>query len=154
MYKGSILTFSGLSFRVACFTNISRDHLDYHKTMKNYIEAKRLLFDSLDKKATAIINLDCQHGHEMIKGTKADVKSISMTRQEGVDYIGSLSKSSDHALVLTIDNCYTVKTKIFGEFNGHNLLMAYAIARNLGLGRDPNVDESHLKGLKTCPIKN
>ena len=128
--------------------------MDYHKTMKNYIKAKKLLFDSLDKTATAIINLDSKHGHEMIKETKANVKLISMTRQEGADFRGSLSKSSDHALVLTIDDYYTVKTKIFGEFNGQNILMTYAIARNLGIGKALTVHVCHLKGLKTCPNMN
>jgi UDP-N-acetylmuramoyl-L-alanyl-D-glutamate--2,6-diaminopimelate ligase len=119
-----------LDFDVAVFTNITHDHLDYHKTFDNYIAAKKKLFDFLPAHATAIVNIDDKRGMVMVQNTKAKVKTYSLKSVS--DYKAIILENSFSGLVLNIDE-HELYTQIVGEFNAYNLLAVYAVALSLGI---------------------
>jgi UDP-N-acetylmuramoyl-L-alanyl-D-glutamate--2,6-diaminopimelate ligase len=121
---------AGLQFDVAGFTNITRDHLDYHKTFKEYINAKKKFFDDLTSEAIAVTNVDDDNGMVMVQNTKAKVKTYAMRTL--ADYKVKIVENSFSGLVLSIDN-QEVWTRLVGGFNAYNLLAVYAIAMELGL---------------------
>jgi UDP-N-acetylmuramoyl-L-alanyl-D-glutamate--2,6-diaminopimelate ligase len=121
---------AGLQFDVAGFTNITRDHLDYHKTFKEYINAKKKFFDDLTSEAIAVTNVDDDNGMVMVQNTKAKVKTYAMRTL--ADYKVKIVENSFSGLVLIIDN-QEVWTRLVGGFNAYNLLAVYAIAMELGL---------------------
>ncbi len=120
---------AGLNFAGAVFTNITRDHLDYHKTFENYIAAKKKLFDNLSSEAFALINIDDRNGLVMLQNTKAQKKSYSL--QTIADFSGKILENSFSGLLLNIDNS-EVFSHLVGDFNAHNLLAIYGAARLLG----------------------
>ncbi|WNJ20258.1 UDP-N-acetylmuramoyl-L-alanyl-D-glutamate--2,6-diaminopimelate ligase [Pontibacter sp. G13] len=123
----------GIPFKVGAFTNITHDHLDYHGTFKAYIAAKKLLFDGLGPDSVAIINVDDKHGQVMVQNTQATVKTFAQKRM--ADYRVRMLENSFEGLLLEIDGMETW-FKLLGSFNAYNLVMVYAIARELGLERD------------------
>lgn len=120
---------AGLDFDVALFTNISRDHLDYHKTFDEYILAKKKFFDSLSSKAIAIVNKDDKHGSTMLHHTKATTKTFALKSM--ADYKCKIIESQLSGLHLNV-NGQDVYTKLIGSFNASNLLLTYAAAVELG----------------------
>ncbi len=116
---------AGLVFKVAVFTNMSHDHLDYHKTFDAYIKAKKRFFDDLPKSADALINLDDKRGRVMVQNTKAKVQTYSMQRM--ADYRVRVLDNSLMGLHLMVDQ-QEVFTQFIGDFNAYNLLAAYAVA--------------------------
>ncbi|UKN03351.1 UDP-N-acetylmuramoyl-L-alanyl-D-glutamate--2,6-diaminopimelate ligase [Paracrocinitomix mangrovi] len=121
---------AGLDFDMAGFTNITHDHLDYHKTFKEYIQAKKRFFDDLNSDAKAIVNVDDANGLVMVQNTKAKVLTFAV--KNVADYKAKVIENSFSGLVLNINN-QELWTKLVGGFNAYNIVMVYAIACELGL---------------------
>ena len=119
----------GLRFEGGIFTNLTRDHLDYHKTFENYRDAKKLFFDNLPKGAFAVTNADDKNGMVMVQNTKATVKTYS-TRSMA-DFRARILECHFEGMMLEIDN-REVAVQFIGKFNVSNLLAVYAAAIMLG----------------------
>jgi UDP-N-acetylmuramoyl-L-alanyl-D-glutamate--2,6-diaminopimelate ligase len=119
-----------LDFKVAVFTNITHDHLDYHETFDNYIKAKKKLFDDLPAEAFALVNIDDKRGMVMVQNTRAKVKTFSLKSIS--DFKVVILENSFNGLVLNIDG-HELYTRLVGEFNAYNLLSIYVIAVLLGI---------------------
>lgn len=120
---------AGLQFNIAGFTNISHDHLDYHKTFKEYIYAKKKFFDDLSSSAVAIVNADSPNGRVMVQNTAASVKTFAL--KTVADYKVKILENTFSGLVLKVNN-QDLWTKLVGDFNAYNLILVYAIAIELG----------------------
>lgn len=123
----------GITFAGAVFTNISHDHLDYHETFDNYIAAKKLLFDGLGKKAFALSNIDDKRGNVMLQNTRAAKRTYGI--KSVADYKGKILSDSFQGLQLNLDGL-EVWCRLIGRFNAYNLLVAYAVAVELGEDRE------------------
>ena len=119
----------GLKFAGGLFTNLTRDHLDYHKTFENYRDAKKAFFDGLDKDAFAITNADDKNGAIMVQNTKAQVKTYS-TRSMA-DFRARIIECHFEGMYLEI-NGREVGVQFIGKFNVSNLLAVYGAAVMLG----------------------
>ena len=119
----------GLRFAGGLFTNLTRDHLDYHKTFENYRDAKKAFFDSLPKQAFAITNADDKNGLFMVQNTKAQVKTYS-TRTLA-DFRARIIECHFEGMYLDIDG-REVGVQFIGKFNVSNLLCVYGAAVMLG----------------------
>lgn len=119
----------GLKFAGGIFTNLTRDHLDYHKTFENYRDAKKAFFDGLPKGAFAITNADDKNGMVMVQNTKATVKTYS-TRSMA-DFRAKILECHFGGMYLEIDGC-EVGVQFIGKFNVSNLLAVYGAAIMLG----------------------
>ncbi|GAB3009184.1 UDP-N-acetylmuramoyl-L-alanyl-D-glutamate--2,6-diaminopimelate ligase [Niabella terrae] len=119
----------GLDFAAAIFTNITHDHLDYHKDFNAYIRVKKMLFDQLPASAYAITNLDDKRGRIMVQQTAATVKTYSL--QTVSDFKAKVLDNSLTGLQMSIDE-QEVYFRLIGEFNAYNLLAVYATAVCLG----------------------
>lgn len=122
----------GLRFAGGMFTNITRDHLDYHKTFENYIKAKKLFFDNLPADAFAITNIDDKNGMVMVQNTKAAVKTYSV--QSPADFKAKIIECHFEGMYLDV-NGKEVGVQFIGKFNVSNLLAVYGAA--VMLGKDP-----------------
>jgi UDP-N-acetylmuramoyl-L-alanyl-D-glutamate--2,6-diaminopimelate ligase len=119
---------AGLDFKIAGFTNITHDHLDYHKTFKEYIAAKKKFFDNLSSSAIAIVNIDDVNGMVMVQNSIAKVRTLAMKTL--ADFKVKIIENSFSGLVLEI-NRHELWTNLIGGFNAYNLLMVYAVATSL-----------------------
>ena len=124
---------AGLDFDGALFTNLTRDHLDYHKTFDNYRDTKKRLFDSLKKNAFALTNKDDKNGMVMVQNCKAHVFTYS-TRALA-DYKGIILEEGLDGMLLLINN-KEVMVRLVGRFNLQNLLCIYGAALCLGFDKD------------------
>ena len=115
----------GVDFAGAVFTNISHDHLDYHKTFKEYIAAKKLLFDGLSSNAFAIVNVDDKNGPVMVQNCKAD--QISYALKTGADFKTKVIENQFSGLQLNV-NGLDLWVKLIGDFNAYNVTAVYAVA--------------------------
>ena len=115
----------GLHFEGGIFTNLSHDHLDYHKTFAEYRDVKKLFFDQLPKTSFALINIDDKNGIVMIQNTKA--KKYTYALKTIADYKAKIIENQFDGLLLNIDN-QEVWSKLIGNFNAYNLLAIYAVA--------------------------
>ena len=122
----------GLEFAGAIFTNLTRDHMDYHETMENYLKAKKSFFDNLPRNAFAITNLDDKNGPVMVQNCHGDIKSYS-TRTI-CDYRARLVETHLDGMLLEFNN-REFATLLTGRFNISNLLAIYGAA--VELGKDP-----------------
>ena len=122
----------GLEFTGGVFTNLTHDHLDYHKTFAEYRDVKKSYFDSLPKTAFALVNVDDKNGLLMIQNTKA--KKHTYALKTHADYKAQILENQLNGLFLKIDN-NEVWTKLIGNFNAYNLLSIYATADLLGLDK-------------------
>lgn len=120
---------AGLEFVGAIFSNITHDHLDYHKTFDEYIKAKKGFFDALSSSAFAITNADDKRGNVMLQNTAA--KKYSYSLKTMADFKGKILENSLTGLVMTV-NDQEVHFRLIGEFNAYNLLAVYGAAINLG----------------------
>ena len=119
----------GLKFAGGIFTNLTRDHLDYHQTVDNYLKAKKAFFDNLPKSAFALTNLDDKNGMVMIQNTKANVCTYSLRSIS--DFKGKVLEDGFEGMLLDI-NHVEVNVQFIGRFNASNLLAVYGTACLLG----------------------
>lgn len=119
----------GLNFTGGIFTNLTRDHLDYHKTFENYRDAKKAFFDGLPKTAFAITNADDKNGSVMVQNTKAKVKTYSTRTM--ADFKAKILECHFGGMYLEIDG-REVGVQFIGKFNVSNLLAVYGAAVMLG----------------------
>lgn len=118
----------GLSFKGGVFTNITHDHLDYHKTFKEYLNVKKAFFDMLPKDAFALSNYDDKNGVVMQQNTRAKKRGFALKTM--ADYHGKVLENQFSGLVLNI-NGKEVWTKLIGDFNAYNLLAVYGVTQEL-----------------------
>lgn len=123
----------GLTFAGGIFTNLTRDHLDYHKTFENYRDAKKGFFDMLPKGAFAITNADDKNGLFMTQNTKAAVKSYSL--RSAADFKARILEESFDGMNLELDG-REVFVQFVGRFNVSNLLAVYGAVRMMGRGQE------------------
>ncbi|MDF1676138.1 MAG: UDP-N-acetylmuramoyl-L-alanyl-D-glutamate--2,6-diaminopimelate ligase [Vicingaceae bacterium] len=116
---------TGVAFSGAVFTNITHDHLDYHKTFDEYIKAKKMFFDMLPENAFALVNKDDKNGMVMLQNTKA--KPYTFALKSAADFTARILESGFSGMMLHIDK-NEVWTKLIGGFNVYNLLSIYAVA--------------------------
>jgi UDP-N-acetylmuramoyl-L-alanyl-D-glutamate--2,6-diaminopimelate ligase len=120
---------AGLTFAGGLFSNITHDHLDYHKTFDEYIKAKKGFFDQLPATAFAITNADDKRGMVMLQNTAA--RKLTYSLKTVADFKGKILENSLTGLVMTV-NDQEVHFRLIGEFNAYNLLAVYGAAVNLG----------------------
>ncbi len=120
----------GLHFEGGIFTNLSHDHLDYHKTFAEYRDVKKLFFDQLPKSAFVLVNIDDKNGLVMLQNTKA--KKYTYALKSYADYKAQILENQFSGLLLKL-NDNEVWTKLIGNFNAYNILAIYATADLLGL---------------------
>jgi UDP-N-acetylmuramoyl-L-alanyl-D-glutamate--2,6-diaminopimelate ligase len=120
---------TGLQFVGAAFTNITHDHLDYHKTFEAYLNAKKAFFDALPSSAFALSNLDDKNGAQMLLDTKA--KKLTYALHAPSHYKGKILENQLNGLVLLV-NEMEVHCRLIGTFNAYNFLAVYGIAIQLG----------------------
>ncbi|MDF1696342.1 MAG: UDP-N-acetylmuramoyl-L-alanyl-D-glutamate--2,6-diaminopimelate ligase [Saprospiraceae bacterium] len=124
------------------FTNMSHDHLDYHKTFKEYIWAKKKFFDALPSDAFALVNVDDKRGEVMVQNTDAEKLTYALKR--GADYRAKILSNSVEGLQLRIDG-HEAHFRLVGEFNAYNILSVYGTAVKLGF--DPIEVLQHLSNI-------
>ena len=120
---------AGLHFAGGIFTNITHDHLDYHKTFKAYIDAKKMFFDILPKTAFALVNTDDKRGEVMVQNTRA--KKYTYSLRSMANFRARILENSISGLHLEVDG-KEVFSRLIGDFNAYNLLAAYGAAILLG----------------------
>jgi UDP-N-acetylmuramoyl-L-alanyl-D-glutamate--2,6-diaminopimelate ligase len=120
---------TGLSFVGGVFTNITHDHLDYHKTFAEYITVKKAFFDNLGKDAFALTNVDDKNGMVMLQNTAASKHSYSL--KSPADFKVKVIENQFSGLVLNI-NGIEIWTRLIGDFNAYNLLAVYSVSQLLG----------------------
>jgi UDP-N-acetylmuramoyl-L-alanyl-D-glutamate--2,6-diaminopimelate ligase len=123
----------GLTFKIAGFTNITHDHLDYHKTFDEYLKTKKRFFDELNSEAIVITNFDDKNGKIMLQNCKAVKKSYALKTM--ADFHGKLLEVDFNGMLLNF-NGKEFWTTLTGKFNVYNLLLAFAIAVELGMNED------------------
>lgn len=116
---------AGIHFTGAVFTNITHDHLDYHKTFRAYIDAKKKFFDDLPKSAFALTNLDDRRGEVMLQNTKAKKKTYALRKP--ADYKAKILENNLTGLIMDMDG-QEFFSPLSGTFNGYNLLAVYTTA--------------------------
>ncbi len=123
----------GIKFAGGIFTNLTRDHLDYHKTFDNYLKAKKQFFDNLPEDAFAITNADDKNGMVMVQNTKAKIKTYSMRSM--ADFRAKIIECHFEGMYLEIDG-REIGVQFIGKFNVSNLLAVYGAA--CMLSKDPH----------------
>ncbi len=133
---------SGLEFKVAIFSNLTHDHLDYHKTFAEYLRCKKLFFDNLGANAVAITNVDDKNGMVMVQNTKARVVTYSCKGM--ADHTCRIMEESMEGMLLRIDG-REAWTKLIGQHNAYNILAIYCAA--LAVGANPDETLVKISGL-------
>lgn len=134
---------TGLNFKIAAFTNLTHDHLDYHGDMENYGAAKKKLFDGLDENASAVVNFDDPYGEKITKDCLADILGFSFNKEAPIRC--KLIDSSESGVTILIDDIQ-IHSTLIGNFNASNVAEAFLICTALGF--DP---EKTAKALSSCP---
>lgn len=119
----------GLYFAGGIFTNLTRDHMDFHETMENYLKTKKIFFDTLPRDAFAITNIDDKNGPVMVQNCRADIKRYSTRAM--CDYKGRMVETHLDGMILNFNGC-EFTTLLTGRFNVSNLLAIFAAAVELG----------------------
>lgn len=122
----------GLNFKLGIFTNITHDHIDYHKNFYNYFLVKKNFFDSLSKEAFALINADDKYSSIILQNSKAKKYSYALTMHNFfIAYKAKIIKKSFEETQLILNNKYLLKTKLIGKYNIYNILAIYGTANLL-----------------------
>ena len=129
---------AGLRFEGGIFTNLTHDHLDYHKTVAAYRDAKKKFFDNLPTKAFALTNLDDKNGMVMLQNSKAIKKSYSL--RTDADFKGIVMESYFDGMEMKV-NGKNISTLLVGRFNASNLLAIFGAASLLGMNDDELLKE-------------
>ena len=137
---------AGLKFKAGIFSNLTHDHLDYHKTFAEYLRCKKLFFDKLDKEAFAITNIDDRNGMVMMQNTKAKVVTYSC--RSIADHTCRIVEQSFEGMLLRIDGRESWSSLI-GQHNAYNLLALYTTA--VTLGADPEETLIAMSALRPAP---
>lgn len=137
---------AGLKFKAGIFSNLTHDHLDYHKTFAEYLRCKKLFFDNLDKDAYAITNIDDRNGLVMLQNTKA--KHVTYSCRSIADHSCRIIEQSFEGMLLRIDGRETWSSLI-GQHNAYNLLALYTTA--VTLGADPEETLVAMSALRPAP---
>ena len=136
-----------IDFDFAVFTNLTPEHLDYHKSMEKYFDAKAKLFRKLKNNAVAIINDGDQYGKRLKSEIKCSTTYFSLKNKNQIHYKNiDMSLSGINGEIDTDNNNYIIESKLIGEFNAENILSAVAVAHSLGIRK-----EIIEKGIKLCP---
>ncbi len=137
---------AGLKFKVGIFSNLTHDHLDYHKTFAEYLRCKKLFFDNLPSDAYAITNIDDRNGMVMMQNTKAQIVTYSCRRI--ADHTCRIVEQSFEGMLLRIDNRESW-SRLIGMHNAYNLLAIYTTA--IVLGADPQEALVAMSSLSPAP---
>ena len=137
---------SGLQFAMGIFSNLTHDHLDYHKTFAEYLRCKKLFFDNLPSGAVALINTDDRNGRVMVQNTRARVVTYSVTGL--ADHTARLLEQNFDGMLLKIDGTDTW-CRLIGRHNAYNLLAIYSAA--VCLGADATETLTALSALESAP---
>lgn len=124
---------AGLEFAGALFSNITHDHLDFHKTMQDYIAAKKGFFDALPAAAWALVNIDDKNGRVMVQNTRAQVKTYAL--RQLADYHAKVVEEGFDGMLLDLDGS-ELWCRLVGRFNAYNLLAIYGAARLCGVDKE------------------
>lgn len=124
---------AGLEFKAGIFSNLTRDHLDYHGTFANYLHCKQRFFDALPKESVAITNIDDRNGMIMVQNTAARIVTYSCRSM--ADHRCKVMEESMEGMLLNIDGT-EVWTRLCGAHNAYNLLAIYSTAVELGIPKD------------------
>lgn len=124
---------AGLHFAGGIFTNLTHDHLDYHKTFAEYLRVKKSFFDMLPKGAFALVNVDDRNGRVMVQNTAAEVHTLSL--RSPADFRCKIIEMQMDGMLLQMDEREAWFRQL-GRFNAYNLLTIYAVARLLGAERE------------------
>ena len=124
---------AGLEFKAGIFSNLTHDHLDYHKTFAEYLRCKKLFFDGLAKEAVAIINADDRNGSVMVQNCSARIVTFSC--RSAADHSCKVLEESFEGMLLRIDGTETW-VRLVGRHNASNLLAIYSTAVELGIPKD------------------
>ncbi|MBQ1618123.1 MAG: UDP-N-acetylmuramoyl-L-alanyl-D-glutamate--2,6-diaminopimelate ligase [Bacteroidales bacterium] len=124
---------AGLEFKAGIFSNLTHDHLDYHKTFAEYLRCKKLFFDNLPAEAYAITNADDRNGDVMVQNTRA--KKVTYSCRTAADHTCKVLEESFEGMLLRIDGTETW-TRLIGRHNAYNLLAIYTTALVLGTPKD------------------
>jgi UDP-N-acetylmuramoyl-L-alanyl-D-glutamate--2,6-diaminopimelate ligase len=128
---------SNLDYNIGVYTNISHDHLNYHKTFKNYIYTKKKFFDSLSKDSYSLINIDDKNSSVMVQNTKSKIKTYSLKKLS--DYNIKIIENNIDGLIIQL-NDKLIHTQITGKFNAYNLVAVYAVCDILGLDQNKSIE--------------
>ncbi len=132
---------AGIDFAGGVFTNLTHDHLDYHKSFKNYFLAKKKFFDHLPLKSWALSNRDDEHGARILEDTKAqpfyygfDYKDEQIDPKDPSDrdFFADILSLDARGMMLKINQKYEIKAELIGKFNAYNLLTVFGVASLLG----------------------
>ena len=136
----------GLHFKIAGFTNITHDHLDYHKTFDAYLKTKKRFFDELNPDSIAITNIDDKNGNVMLQNTKAQKKTYALKTM--ADYHGRILEADFNGMLLNFNGKEFWST-LTGKFNVYNLLLAFAVTIECGFHEEDVLKAiSNLKRVK------
>ena len=136
----------GMHFKIAGFTNITHDHLDYHKTFDAYLKTKKRFFDELNPEAIAITNIDDKNGNVMLQNTKAQKKTYALKTM--ADYHGRILEADFNGMLLNFNGKEFWST-LTGKFNVYNLLLAFAVTIECGFHEEDVLKAiSNLKRVK------
>jgi len=124
---------AGLKFDIAIFTNLTHDHLDYHKTFDAYLKAKKQFFDRLTTDSYALVNIDDRNGRVMVQNTRAKVKTYGL--RSAADFKAKILESHFDGMKIMLDNT-ELWIKLIGEFNASNILAVYGAAHLLGYPKE------------------
>lgn len=137
---------AGLEFKVGIFSNLTHDHLDYHKTFAEYLRCKKLFFDNLPATATAITNIDDKNGEVMVQNTKAHIVRYSC--RSIADHTCRIMEETFEGMLLKIDGRETW-TRLIGQHNAYNILAIYSAA--MAVGADPEETLVAISKLESAP---
>ena len=140
----------GIRYRSALFSNLTEDHLDYHKTMENYFQAKKLLFTKyLAEDGVAVINVDDEYGERLFQEIATKKISVSRLGKSGAMIAPTAIQSSEDGLILTVPAIAEtpIETALVGEFNADNVLLVMSWAKAIGIS-----EASIRKALKTVKV--